>query len=280
MNHRHLKKAIVCKPLDDHQWTFDYPRISWETQEEFYAAIELRRAGHIAEAEAEYRRLVAEFPEFIDAHHYLAMLLSETGRDEEAYHTWQLIVALGLQALPETFEIGRDRLPWFVLENRPFLRAYHGLGLAYYDRGEFEMALEIFENLLAMNPSDNQGARTLAIDCHFEQGEPERVMEICQRYPEDGLEGVVYGRALALYQLGQEAEAEAALCDAIGWLPLIAKELVKQRHRRPKDFDPHRIILGSTNQAYFYWRDQGRHWEKTPGALAWVPSCLSTCGEK
>ena len=280
MNHRHPEKTIVCKPLNDQQWAFEYPRISRETQEEFHAAIELRRAGYIAEAEAEYRRLVAEFPEFIDAHHHLAMLLSETGRHEEAYEIWQLVAALGLQALPEAFEIGWDRLPWFVLENRPFLRAYHGLGLAYYDRGDIERALEIFENLLAMNPSDNQGMRALAIDCYFEQGDPESVLEICHRYPEDGLEQVVYGRALALYQLGHKAEAEAALCDAIGWLPLIAKELVKERHRRPKDFDPHRILQGSANQAYFYWRDQGRHWKNTPGALAWVQSSLQTCGDE
>jgi tetratricopeptide (TPR) repeat protein len=280
LNHRHPEKTIVCKPLNDQQWAFEYPRISRETQEEFHAAIELRRAGYIAEAEAEYRRLVAEFPEFIDAHHHLAMLLSETGRHEEAYEIWQLVAALGLQALPEAFEIGWDRLPWFVLENRPFLRAYHGLGLAHYDRGDIERALEIFENLLAMNPSDNQGMRALAIDCYFEQGDPESVLEICHRYPEDGLEQVVYGRALALYQLGHKAEAEAALCDAIEWLPLIAKELVKERHRRPKDFDPHRILQGSANQAYFYWRDQGRHWKNTPGALAWVQSSLQTCGDE
>lgn len=271
---RYPEGALIVKQAGEGRWSFDYPRLSWDTLEEFHEAIELWRAGYMAVAEAEYRRLTADFPEFIDAHHHLALLLSETERLDEAYRLWGHTVAMGLACLPEAFEMGRDLLPWIILENRPFLRAYHGLGLEYLDRGRVADALEIFENILAMNPGDNQGVRALVIDCHFLQGHPERVLEVCDRYPGDMMEQVMYGRALALYQLGRQVEADEALAEGIQWLPLVARELTKKRHPRPRRLDPHRVTHGGADQAYYYWEDQGQHWKNTPGAIGWVRESL------
>lgn len=271
---RYPEGALIVKQAGEGRWSFDYPRLSWDTLEEFHEAIELWRAGYMAVAEAEYRRLTADFPEFIDAHHHLALLLSETERLDEAYRLWGHTVAMGLACLPEAFEMGRDLLPWIILENRPFLRAYHGLGLEYLDRGRVADALEIFENILAMNPGDNQGVRALVIDCHFLQGHPERVLEVCDRYPGDMMEQVMYGRALALYQLGRQVEADEALAEGIQWLPLVARELTKKRHPRPRGLHPRRVTHGGADQAYYYWEDQGQHWKNTPGAIGWVRESL------
>jgi len=266
--------ALIVKQAGEGQWSFEYPRLSWDTLEEFHEAIELWRAGHMAVAEAEYRRLTADFPEFIDAHHHLALLLSRIERPEEAYRLWGQTVAMGLDCLPEEFEMGQDLLPWIILENRPFLRAFHALGLAYLERGRIGDALEIFENILAMNPGDNQGVRALVVDCHFRQGHPERVLETCGRYPGDGMEQLMYGRALALYQLRRQVEADEALAEAVQWLPLVARELAKKRHPRPWGLDPARITVGGADQAYYYWEDQGQHWKNTPGAITWVRESL------
>jgi tetratricopeptide (TPR) repeat protein len=50
-------------------------------------------------------------------------------------------------------------LPWGCLGNRPFLRCLHGFGLCLWGLGFFKEAKEIFERMLWMNPSDNQGVR-------------------------------------------------------------------------------------------------------------------------
>lgn len=270
--------ALFVRQLHDEMWTFEYPRIDWDTLEEFHAAIELWWAGRVVEAETEYRRLIAAFPEFIDAYHHLALLLNYIGRESEAHEIWQRTVKMGLEVLPETLERGSDELPWSVLENRPFLRAYHALGLHYLNRGDVEEALEIFEHMLDLNPGDNQGARALAIDGYFRLRDPESVLEICKRYEGDGMEQVVYGRALALYQLGRRAEAKEALCRAIEWLPLVGQELVKDEHEPPPDMRPDRITLGGADQAYAYWQQQGQYWERTYGALELVKECLREVG--
>ena len=142
--------AIIVTQMGEREWMFEYPRITREVMEEFHEALEYWREGDFPIAEQMYRRLIDDYPEFIDVHHHLALVLSVTEREEEAFQIWQMIVAMGLDCLPEAFQMGQDRLEWLILENRPFLRAYHGLGLEYSERGEIVKALRIFQNILTM----------------------------------------------------------------------------------------------------------------------------------
>jgi tetratricopeptide (TPR) repeat protein len=276
-NDAHFSKDVLAVThMGEREWMFEYPRLTWEAMDKFHEALEYWRAGDYAVAEGMYHELIADFPEFIDVHHHLALILSVTGREEEAFLMWFKLVEMSLDCLPEAFEMGQDRLQWFILENRPFLRAYHSLGLQYLERGDVVRALKVFNSILAMNPGDNQGVRALAIDCYFHLDCPGDVLAICDQFADDGMEHVVYGRPLALVQLGRRDEAKDALQQAVAFLPLIAKELVKTRHRKPKDLREDSVTFGGADQAYYYWLDQGRYWKRTPGALELVRECLRT----
>jgi tetratricopeptide (TPR) repeat protein len=266
---------VRLKSWGDHTWAFDYPRLIGDVHDVFHAAIEAWEAGDDETAEKEYRELIATFPEFIDVHHHLALLLDETGRRPEALRIWGQVVDLGLRVLEGGFTRGEDLLPWGILDNRPFLRAYHGLAIAWLEDGFVKPALSIFNDILDMNPNDNQGVRALAIHCNFLLDQPEEVLVICDRYEGDSMEQVLYGRVLALFQLGRRAEAEDALSVAADALPLIAKELAKTRHRKPKDFDYDYIAVWSPGQAYYYWIEEGKLWRRTPGAIDFVREYLS-----
>ena len=52
-------------------------------------------------------------------------------------------------------------LPWGLIDNRPFLRCLHGFGLCLWHLERFEEAGRIFDRMLWLNPSDNQGVRFL-----------------------------------------------------------------------------------------------------------------------
>jgi tetratricopeptide (TPR) repeat protein len=257
---------------------FSYPRIGDAEWESFYDAQELWHAGYDEEAEAGFRQLVAEFPEFIDAWHHLAMLLDETGRAEEAFQIWERTVKMGLDLIPESFRRGTDLLMWGHTNNRPFLRAYHGYALALQDRGRLEEALGIFEHLLELNPNDNQGVRALASDAYFAFDRPEAVLELCERYPDDAMEHIVYGRPLALLKLGRAEEAEQALDEAIDFYPLIAEELLKTRHPKPAQLRLGKVTLGGRDQAYYYYKDQGTYWKHTPIAMDLLARCVEKAG--
>lgn len=50
-------------------------------------------------------------------------------------------------------------LAWGLIDNRPFLRCLHGMGISWWRLGERDQAAAIFRRILWLNPSDNQGAR-------------------------------------------------------------------------------------------------------------------------
>lgn len=263
-------------PVSSKEWSFEFPRLDNRTYDLFHQALEDMDAGHFRQAERDLRLLVQGFPEFIDAYHHLALVLDRTRRSSEARQIWATAEAIGRGAFPTTFKHGKHRLPWVILENRPFLRTYHAWGLLLLENESVDDALAVFKAILAMNPNDNQGIRALLIDCYFRLAKPARVLAVCNRFPHDIMEEVLYGRPLALFQLQQEHESRVALLKALEIIPLVAMELVKKTHRRPKRLDPRYVTHGGRDQAYFYWKQYGRYWQQTTGALEFVASVLSS----
>jgi tetratricopeptide (TPR) repeat protein len=217
-----------------------------------------------------FRSLIHRYPEHVDAHHHLALSYFRDGKAKEAAKAWKTGIELALKLLPSTFSMHRDRLSWGVIRNRPFLRLYHGYGVSLMRTGNTEEALEVFENLLSLNPHDNQGARALVVECSFEMKRPEAVLALCDRFAHDALEQLVYGRPLALFQLDRKTEAARAFRRAKKFYPLIARELTQDTHVRPEGWQEERITLGGADQAYAYWKEFGKFWRKTPGALAFA----------
>jgi hypothetical protein len=55
-------------------------------------------------------------------------------------------------------------LRWGHINNRPYLRALHGLGLCLWRLNQLIEAAALFNRMLWMNPTDNQGIRFLLSD--------------------------------------------------------------------------------------------------------------------
>lgn len=264
---------IILRHIEKHEWIFELPRITEQVDERLEEGIDWMDAN-LRRSESIFRKLIAEYPEHIDAYHHLGLTLEQVGRTDDAFHTWEQAVTTAFNFFPPHFSIQRDRLQWGFVENRPFLRLYQAYGLQLVKRGATEEGLEVFENLLSLNPNDNQGARASAVGCYFELKQPEGVLSVCKQYPDDAMEHLVYGRALALFQLGKLKQSGSALDLAIKSFPLIATELLKTNHGKPKAADERHVTLGSQEQAYLYWEEQGKHWTKTPGAVDFVKSHL------
>lgn len=264
---------IRVVPFSGSQWGFEYPRIDGRVHELFHEALELLDAGEYVKAEKELRVILEGFPEFIDVYHHIAIILDSTSRHSQARKLWETAVQIGRDAFPDTFKAGRHRLPWEFLDNRPFLRAYHAWGLEILEEGDAKGALAVFEEILKMNPNDNQGVRVLALDCHFLLGKPAKALELCNRFRDDSMAEILYGRALALLQLGREVEARTALAEAVETWPLVAAELLKKSHRIPRAGADY-AAFSRKAQAYDYWEMSGQHWAETAGAHLLVAEVL------
>jgi hypothetical protein len=92
----------------------------------------------------------------LDAHAHLGNFVFD--RPAEAIRHYEAGVRIGEQSLSQRFE---GLLPWGHIDNRPFLRCMHGYGLCCWRLGRFEEAERVFDRMLWLNPSDNQGVRGL-----------------------------------------------------------------------------------------------------------------------
>ena len=253
-----------------HEWKFVYPDIYADLMDEFHRGCDLYEEGNLDEAEGIFRGVLTQMPDHLDAIHHLALILSDRNLLDRARDLWEQTVRIGRKAFPQDFEIEGDLLEWGWLENRPFLRGLQGLALARYEEGETEEALKLFQELLSLNPNDNQGVRAMAIEALFKLVRFEDALEIAEKYPKDIMPETLYGRALALFKLGQQREATVTLHEAIEYLPLVAKELLKTRHRLPRTARPDMVTVGGADEAYYYWEQSGRFWEEDAEALEWL----------
>jgi hypothetical protein len=75
-----------------------------------------------------------------------------------ALHHYEVGVRIGELSLGDSFD---GVLSWGWIDNRPFLRCLSGYGLCLWRQGRFDEAGAVFERLLWLSPSDNQGIRFL-----------------------------------------------------------------------------------------------------------------------
>jgi len=61
---------------------------------------------------------------------------------------------------------------------------------------------------------------------------------------------------------------------AIEYLPLVGRELLKKKHRTPKNPESYGIEVGGGDQAYYYWERWGRFWVEDPEVFPWLERTL------
>lgn len=97
----------------------------------FEQGVQAQKSGRLSEAEAIYRRIIANDPRNFDALHMLAIVCSEQGKIEEAEHTFKKAAAID-QKFP------------------PF---FHNFGLHYSRQKQYVKAVLQFDKALALYPN-------------------------------------------------------------------------------------------------------------------------------
>ena len=96
----------------------------------------------------------------LDAHAHLGNFDFDS-MPEKAIHHYEVGLRIGELSLGDDFD---GVLHWGLIDNRPFLRCMHSYGLCLWRLGHFDDAERVFERMLWLNPSDNQGVRFLIDD--------------------------------------------------------------------------------------------------------------------
>jgi tetratricopeptide (TPR) repeat protein len=107
----------------------------------FDRALELQRAGKWAEAEAEYRAVLAARPNYAEAHANLGAVLIRMDRYKEAIREYETALKLAPNLTPIRLNIG----------------------LAHYRKGEFGKAVAAFKRFLKSSPDNAQAIQLTAL---------------------------------------------------------------------------------------------------------------------
>lgn len=199
------------------------------------------------------------------------MLAEESAKSiEKARDLYARGVGAGALALgPDAFveDVG---FFWGILETRPYMRARCGLAQALWTLGEREEAIDHYNELLRLNPNDNQGIRYLLCACLLESGDGPALETLLEAYAEDSAAYWTYTRALCAFRefgpvdhRAVERLAEARQSNAHVPAYLSGEKSLPVT-------SPYYISMGGEDEAAEYVRDCGRAWTDTPGAIEWL----------
>ncbi len=118
---------------------------------------DLKDAGERAEAIKILMDLCQADLRCLDAHSHLGNLVFDH-YPKDAMRHYEVGLRIGELSLGKGFT---GVLQWGNIDNRPFLRCMHGYGLCLWRLGRFDEAMYVFDRMLWLNPSDNQGVRFL-----------------------------------------------------------------------------------------------------------------------
>ena len=206
-------------------------------------------------------------PNCADAYVLLAEEEADTvGRALELY---QQGVAAGERALgPQYLDEFAGHF-WGVLETRPYMRALHGLADTLWRLHRREEAIERYQELLRLNPGDNQGVRYVLLDLLLQLDRVADAEQLLKQYRGDWSAEWTYSRALLEFRRGGASDkARKALSDALKQNPHVPVYLIGQK-RIPNRL-PDYISPGREDEAISYASQHLNHWRRTPGAVDWL----------
>jgi len=179
----------------------------------------------------------------------------------------------------DAFETDAGRF-WGIVTTRPYMRALEGLAMALRTDGKDAEAIRHMQELLRLNPEDNQGIRYTLINCYLELGLTAEAGRLIAQFGDDRSSHWLYSKALWRYQRsGASESARRALVDAFATnqhVPIRMAEIMYQimeRNEEP-DLDPTLDVYapGSPEEADIYIFDSFRAWAESGDALIWLTS--------
>jgi len=243
-----------------------------EAQELIYQALEAR--GKRRETLA--RQALAISPDCADAYVLLAEATTDPHRARDLYEQAK---QAGERAIgPEMFaQLLQDHAFWSYIESRPYMRARMGLSDVLWALDERQAAINEQQEMLRLNPGDNQGVRygllsrllIVGDDLALKQAE-----KLLKHYPDEMSAFWAYNRLLlTLLRKGGGREAEAALEQAMDANPFVPFYLVGALPP-PKQM-PEYYGMGDQNEAITYLAEGGAEaWATHNQHILWLAESL------
>jgi tetratricopeptide (TPR) repeat protein len=158
---------------------------------------------------------------------------------------------------------------WGILETRPYMRARNGLAGALWAAGRHDEAIAHWQDLLRLNPNDNQGVRDVLVPRLIVQRRDEEADAVLAAYADDASAMLSHARALLEFRRSGDGEAaQAKLAAALRDNPHVAKYLTGGA-AMPEDL-PEAYRPGSEDEAQLAAAMLAAAWHASEGAVEWL----------
>ena len=232
-----------------------------QAQDICYEAFEARGRKQIQLA----KKALEICPDCVDAYVILAEACSDA---EESYDLYAKGVAAGERLLGEQFFKEEAGHFWGIIETRPYMRARFGMAEALEEMERTDEAISHYQEMLRLNPNDNQAVREVLLACLLATKRTEEAEALLKQYKESGMAVWSYGRALLTFiQKGDNATARKQLANAIKVNPFVPEYLLDDELMPPL---PQSYRIGSKEEALVCADVLQCAWETTPDALDWL----------
>jgi tetratricopeptide (TPR) repeat protein len=180
----------------------------------------------------------------------------------------QKAVAAGKRSLGATFFRENKGDFWILIQTRPYMRALETLGGEMAAVGMNLDAIAIYEEMLALNPNDNQGVRDPLLGLYLAVDDAAGAGKLLKRYKEDLSACFAWGRVIERFMAEDHTGAEAALRKAMQVNRFVVLQLTG-REQAPKRL-PDLYELGSVEEATLCQHYLLAAWAAHRDALFWV----------
>ncbi|MBX6314644.1 MAG: hypothetical protein IRY99_17275 [Isosphaeraceae bacterium] len=222
------------------------------------------------------RKALEISPDCADAY----VLLGEQAQGrKEALEYFEKAVAAGERALgPEYFREAVGDF-WLLLETRPYMRARERLAHTLWTLGRREEAAGHLQEMLRLNPNDNQGVRYVLASWLLALDRDDDLARLLEQYQEDGSATWAYTRALLAFRReGDTPESRQLLKVAQRSNKHVPAYLLGEK---PMPIEPPDYYgMGDENEAIIYAAGALSAWKSMPGAITWLREVLPAARPK
>ena len=170
---------------------------------------------------------------------------------EEARKHYEQGVAAGERALgKQAFKEYAGHF-WGILETRPYMRAREGLALCLWEAGQREEAAEHYQELLRLNPNDNQGVRYSLATLLLDLDRDEDLRRLVAEYEDDASAVWAYTKTLLAFREGGDAPLANKLLKQATKVNKHVPAYLLGHKQLPREQPPY-ITMGGEDEAVSY----------------------------
>jgi len=157
---------------------------------------------------------------------------------------------------------------WIIHETRAFMSCMHGYAECLKNMGRFHEAVSVYEEMIRLNPNDNQGVRDQLLLYLIRINEFNKFRKYDKLYKDDLGAFSSFNRALFTFKtLGSSSTSNELLQKAIESNKFVVPRLLS---KQVTDEFAEVYGIGDENEAIYYCYFAHKIWHETTGAIDWI----------